>query len=131
MIRRGETFARRVCLVGAAVDGIMLVPMLAPSIGGKLFGIANFNPGPDYRYAMDVGASLMLGWTLLLLWASDRPVERAGVILLTVIVVLGLGAAGAGAVLSGFLALPAMAPTFVLQAVLTLLFSAAFLKVRR
>lgn len=46
--------------VGAAFDGLMVIPMLAPGIGGKLFGIAGFNPQADCRYAMMVGASLML-----------------------------------------------------------------------
>jgi hypothetical protein len=30
------------------------------------------------------GASLMWGWTFLLYWASKKPVERRGVLLLTV-----------------------------------------------
>lgn len=69
--------------VGAILDGIWVVPMLYPSIGGKLFGIEDFNPGGEYRYAMAVGAALMAGWTVLLLWADRRPVERRTVLLLT------------------------------------------------
>ena len=33
-------------------------------------GIDDFRPGVEYRYAMSIGASLMLGWTALLVWAD-------------------------------------------------------------
>jgi hypothetical protein len=58
--------------------------MLFPKVGGALYGIKNFDPGGEYRYAMGIGASLMLGWTGLLLWADRKPLERRGVLLLTI-----------------------------------------------
>jgi len=70
--------------VGAVIDGLWIIPMLFPQIAGALYGIKDFNPGGDYRYAMGVGAALMLGWTVLLLWADRKPVERRGVLLLTI-----------------------------------------------
>jgi hypothetical protein len=73
---------------GAVLDGLWIIPMLFPGLGGMIFGIDNFNPGGEYRYAMGVGASLMLGWTLLLVWADRKPVERRGVLLLTVFPVI-------------------------------------------
>lgn len=124
-------FARAVCILGAVFDGLTLVPMLFPSIGGMIFGIQGFAPGADYRYAMNIGASLMLGWTLLLVWAARRPVLRAAVLPLTVVVVLGLLAAGIGAVTSGLIPLKNMMPTFVLQAVVIILFSIAYAQLRR
>jgi len=124
-------FARAVCIFGAVFDGLTLLPMLFPSIGGLIFGIQNFAPGPDYRYAMNLSASLMLGWTLLLVWAARRPILREAVLPLTVIVVLGLAAAGVGAVTSGLIPLKNMMPTFVLQAAVILLFSIAYAKLRR
>jgi len=40
---------------------------------------------------MGIGGSLMAGWTLLLLWAVRKPIERRAVILLTAFpVVFGL-----------------------------------------
>jgi len=74
--------------VGAIADGLAVIPMLFPDMGGFLFGISNFNPGIEYRYAMGVGASLMLGWAFLLIWADRQPAERKGVLLLTVFPVL-------------------------------------------
>ena len=37
-------------------------------------------PGAELRYGLRAGAPLMAGWTLLLLWADRRPVERKDVI---------------------------------------------------
>ena len=46
---------------------------------------------PDFRAAMLVASALMLGWTVLLLWAERRPVERKGILLITICpVMLGL-----------------------------------------
>jgi len=70
--------------VGAVLDGLYVIPMLSPKIGGALYRIENFSPGVEYRYAMAVGAALMLGWTFLLIWADRKPVERRGVLLLTI-----------------------------------------------
>ena len=124
-------FAKAVCILGAVFDALTLPPMLLPKMGEKMFGMQNFFPGPDYRYAMNVGASLMLGWTLLLLWAARRPVERAAVLLLTVVVVLGLFAAGMSAVLSGLIPLKNMIPVFAMQSIVIALFSTGYGRVRR
>ncbi len=112
---------------GAIVDGAMVVPMLAPSIAGPLFGIENFSPGVDYRYAMMIGASLMLGWTALLIWADRRPIERKAVLLLTAFpVVLGLAVAGVYAVAVGLITAGRMAPTWMIQAVILTAFTYAY-----
>jgi len=74
--------------VGAILDGLWIFPMLFPGLGGMIFGIDNFNPGGEYRYAMGVGAALMLGWTVLLVWADRKLLERRGVLLLTVFPVI-------------------------------------------
>ncbi len=108
---------------GAILDGIMVIPMLFPNIGGIMFGINNFHPGNDYKYAMMIGASLMLGWAILLLWADRKPLERKGVILITMFpVVTGMILSGVYAVSTGLIRIEKMAPTWILQAVLLLLF---------
>ena len=127
MMRSSVVLLRMCCWIGAAVDGLMIVPMLVPSIGGRMLGIDGFEPGVDYRYAMMVGASLMAGWTALLVWASRRPVERKGILLLTVFpVVLGLMASGGYAVASGFVRAGNMAPTWVVQASILVGFTYAY-----
>ncbi len=113
--------------VGAIFDALIVVPMLSPQIASIAFGIPNFNPGNDYRYAMQVAASLMLGWVFLLIWADRKPIERSGVLLLTVIPVLsGLVFSGAYAVGSGFIPGDRMLPTWVMQGILVLLFGFSY-----
>ena len=108
---------------GAVLDGLMVIPMLCPRIGGIMFGIDNFNPGNDYKYAMMVSASLMLGWTVLLIWADRKPIERKGVIMITVIpVVVGLILAGTFAVYCGLIKIEKMIPTWIIQSALLILF---------
>jgi hypothetical protein len=112
---------------GAVLDGGMVIPMLFLSVGGAMFGIDNFNPGNEYKYAMMVGASLMLGWTVLLIWADRKPLERKGVILITVIpVVTGMVLAGIFAVSVGMVKVESMVPTWILQAILLILFSYSY-----
>lgn len=113
------------------LDGLTLRAMLVPSLGGRMFGIQGFFPGSDYRYAMNIWASLMLGWTLLLLWAARRPVERAVVLLLTVLVVIGLFASGVSAVSLRLIPIKNMIPVFVLQIAVIILFSTGYVKVRQ
>ena len=47
-----EALARAACIIGGLFDGVMLFPMLFPSIGGRLFGLDGFLHGADYRYAI-------------------------------------------------------------------------------
>jgi len=126
-MKRGVKLLRACYWIGAVIDGFMVVPMLHPSVAGSMFGIENFNPGADYQYAMMIGASLMLGWTGLLIWADRKPIERKGVLLLTMFpVVVGLIMSGAHAVAMGFIAAGNMAPTWVMQAAILALFSYAY-----
>lgn len=113
--------------VGAVADAIAASLMLFPEAGSVVYGI-RFEPDPAYRYAMGLGASLMLGWTVLLLWANRRPVERRGILLITVLVILGLASAGAYGVTSGLIAIPRMIPTWIFQAFLVVLFSYSYFR---
>jgi predicted CoA-binding protein len=107
---------------GATADAAAAVAMLFPAVGAALYGMEAFEASPEYRYAMWLGASLMVGWTLLLLWADRRPLERRGVLPITVLVIVGLASAGAYAVEAGLIARSMMVPTWVLQGVLSVLF---------
>ena len=107
---------------GAVADALAAVAMLVPEVGAALYRMDGFEPSDDYRYAMRLGASLMLGWTALLLWADRRPLARRGVLPITVFVIAGLAWAGAYAVGAGLIAAPNMVPTWVLQGLLAVLF---------
>jgi hypothetical protein len=116
---------------GAIVDTLVLIPMHSSTAGSAMLGIADFNPGPDYRYAMGIGASLMCGWVFLLLWADRKPLERKGVLLLTVIPVLvGLILSGVYAITSQWINANRMIPTWIMQGLLVLLFGISYLKAR-
>ncbi len=116
---------RRSYRVGALVDAVAAVGMAAPALYGPTL---RFTDGFDrnraeFRYALRVGAPLMAGWTVLLLWADRRPLERRGVLPITVApVVIGLMANDANAVRAGQLSGSSLAPVRALQLALLAVF---------
>ncbi len=118
-----ERLLRTAFIVGVVTDALALIPMLVPPATKVMWGVDN---GGAFRFAAMSAASLMLGWTALLLWGLKRPVERRGTIALTVLVVYGLALSEAVAVASGTIDVSRMAPTWCLQVGLTALFAAAF-----
>jgi len=117
---------------GASLDALAALSMLSPEVFAATNGLQNFHPGIEYRYAMGMGASLMLGWTALLLWADRKPLERKGVLLITLLpVVLGLALNEIVAVRGGFLSIWMTVPVWFVQAVITGLFIFSYLNARR
>ena len=99
--------------VGAIADGLTTFRMLFPKIA---YGV-------EYRYALGLGASLMLGWTFLLVWADRKPLERKGVLLLTVFpVITGILLAEIYSVTKGLITFEKMFPTGIFLVVLIALF---------
>ncbi|GAA4296083.1 hypothetical protein [Mycobacterium paraffinicum] len=116
---------------GAVADAVMVVPLLVPRVAAAMLGLHGFTPAPDYRYAAALCAALMAGWTALLLWAGRAPVDRRGVLLLTVCPVLvGLAAAGGYAISSGLVRVGFMAPILAIQLGLAVLFLSAHRRAR-
>lgn len=77
--------------LGIIVDALWAVALFFPPLYGILIGNSNFNPDLQYRLTMSVGGILMVGWTMLLIWGVQNPIERRFVILLTAFpVVFGL-----------------------------------------
>ena len=64
--------------VGAIVDGLVGILILIPARMGET----------EFRYPMGLAASLMFGWTVLLVWGYRRPVERKGLLLITIFPVI-------------------------------------------
>lgn len=74
----------KICFfIGFVVDLLSTIPLIFPKVANFMFGLNNLNFGNDYLYASRIGASLMLGWTFLLLWESFKPIERKGILLLS------------------------------------------------
>jgi hypothetical protein len=119
---------RRSYRVGAIADALTLVPMLSSKAGGAMFGIEDFDPPVEYKYAMGLGASLMAGWTLLLIWADRKPVERKGVLPLTVFpVIFGIALTGAVTLAkSDLVKTRRMIPLFINQAAIAALFAYSY-----
>jgi len=117
---------------GAILDALAALSMLSPRLFAATNGLPDFHPGADYRYAMGMGASLMLGWTALLLWADRKPLERKGVLLITLApVVLGLVLNEVIAVRAGFLSALITAPVWIAQSLITGLFVFSYLNARQ
>ena len=89
--------------VGAAVDGVAALIMIAEGHFGQPSLLTGYEPDVPYRYAMSLAGSLMLAWTILLLWADRKPVARRGVLPITCVLILGLMASGILAAVLGHL----------------------------
>ena len=121
---RQAILLRRAFLAGAITDALALVPLLIPQMAWLLWGFEDMTGA--YRFAAGYAAALMLGWTALLGWAYQRPLERAFVAPLTVLVIYGLVLAEIAVVLTGDLPLWRMIPTWCLQATLLGMFVTAY-----
>ncbi|MGI9384179.1 MAG: hypothetical protein ACR2PO_13575 [Methyloligellaceae bacterium] len=102
----------------------------AGAIADLLVGVLTLIPGrvgeTEFRYPMGLAAAAMFCWAGLLLWADRKPVERKGVLVPTIAVVVGLMASGFYAVASGIFPLGKIVPTTVLGLVLIALFGFSY-----
>jgi hypothetical protein len=109
--------------LGAITDGLAVLPMLFPGIGIALFGGDSIRLGPEYRYAMGFGTSLMAGWTILLLWGAKKPLERRGILLITLFpVITGIVATSIFGVVERLVTLSGMIPLWIHLGILSSLF---------
>jgi hypothetical protein len=115
---------------GAVLDLLAGLTMLFPALFIFNNQLSSFYPTPAYRYAMGMGAPLMLAWSILLLWADRKPLERKGILLITLLVVFGEVINEIVAVCTGYIAAVALIPTWTIQAVLSALFIFGYLNAR-
>ena len=119
-------------ILGVVLDGLSIIPMVFPSVGGAMYGRDATAFGPEYRYAMYMGAALMAGWTVLLAWGAIRPVQRRALLILTVVpVIAGLLGANAFALASGAVPSAPAVRMLVMLSVLVALFTVAWLLARQ
>ena len=112
---------------GAMADGIVALAMFTQAILARSSPLSHYVPETPYRYAMGLAGSLMLGWTILLLWADRNPVERRGVLLITNVVILGLIASALFAVSADFMSLATVVPLIGFQIALIALFTSSYI----
>ncbi|MCJ7809921.1 MAG: hypothetical protein MUP26_06630 [Desulfobulbaceae bacterium] len=121
------TMLRISFLVGAVTDGLAIIPMVFPRIGSALFGGDSSRLGAEYRYAMGIGASLMAGWTALLVWGAMNPIERRDVLILTLVpVVAGIIAATVIAVRNRLVLLSRVIPLWIHLGFMSILFVVSY-----
>lgn len=116
---------------GALVDFVAVWMMLIPALFAFMNEPEAFHPTNEYRYAMGMGVPLMFGWTILLLWADRKPLERKGILPITLLVIFGEIITQVWGVSVGFVPFDGVASTFVLQAVLISLFCFAYFNAGR
>jgi hypothetical protein len=108
-------------LVGAVSDGLIGILMLLPSRMGEA----------EFRYPMGLGASLMFGWVVLLLWANNKPMERKGVLIITIFpAITGLVATGIWAVQAGLFPMQKIVPSTILGLAMIVLMGFSYWRAR-
>ena len=84
-------FIRFVYWYGAIMDLLVFLDMIISIVFEFSVTIQDVGTDISYKYQTGTGAFLMLGWTILLIWADRKPIERKDILLLTAIpVVLGI-----------------------------------------
>jgi hypothetical protein len=111
-------------MIGVIVDGLSLIPMLIPWAAGIIWGFNNFTG--IYYFAMGMGASLMLAWTILLCWAYRKPLERRYIALFTIIILIGIIVTEIVSLSQDYIQLSKVLGTLIMQAVLLGLYSYSF-----
>jgi hypothetical protein len=107
---------------GAILDVLAGLIMVFPGLFAFMNKPVTFQPETDFRYAMGMGAPLMFAWSVLLLWADRKPLERRGVLPITLLVIGGEVATQVWGISAGFLGLQPLLPTFGMQILLAALF---------
>ena len=104
--------------IGIVADAAETIRMLVPGLFIATMGIQPVN-SPHFGFALMYGAPVMLGWTILLVWALGDPVKRRGVYLILLPVILSYVAVEIYGVTIGLI--PISWPAFGMQALLILL----------
>ena len=116
---------------GAILDVAAGLMMVSPALFALMNRPINFQPVNDFRYAMGMGAPLMFAWTILLIWADQKPLERKGILPITLLVVIGEVATQIWGIAAGFVPFRSLVPTFMLQIVLSALFVFSYFNARK
>ena len=91
-------------LIGAVADFGIGILVLIPGRTGQT----------TVTYPMGLTATMMFGWSLLLIWAYRKPVERKGILVITIFpVITGLMAANLYALAAGIFTVGRVIPAFI------------------
>jgi hypothetical protein len=117
---------------GALADALIGVLLLFPYALTVVLGLAEPPTGIAVRIASVMTASLLFGWAALLLWGAHSPLERRGILPLTIFpVIAGLAAAVFLGWKEGYISTAGATQVWIMQAFLSTVFVYAFLAAGR
>ncbi|MGE5775166.1 MAG: hypothetical protein ACM33V_03045 [Chloroflexota bacterium] len=99
---------------GVTADAVTAILMLFPNLFLRAMSF-NLAPGRDFAFGLSYCVPLMIGWTILLIWADRKPLERKGILLLTLPIIAGYIAIELYAVSTGITSLGSALPLLVMQ----------------
>lgn len=102
-------------------DAASAVLMLFPNLFVRVMNI-RLIPDNNLSFGLLYGVPLMIGWTILLMWANQKPVERKAILLLTLPVVAGYVLIEIYAIGKGWATTLQMLPMFISQVGMSTLF---------
>lgn len=112
---------------GAIIDALAFIPLVNSDVWAALNQVPNFHADWDFRYSQAFAAAFMAGWTILLIWADRNPLERRGILLITVFpVIVGLNSARYILYMGGMVPVPFTTLGVVIPVILSLLFLFAY-----
>lgn len=111
--------------IGVITDAAAVIPMLSTDVAKLMWGFEDFTD--MYRFAMGIAAVFMTAWTLLLIWAYAKPLERKMVALLTLFVLVFFLVVEIIGVNNGIVAIDKALPTMSMQILWSILYSFAYL----
>jgi hypothetical protein len=115
-------FVRATYWLGAIVDALAAVQLLTPT-SSTILGFPGLRaPGVAGLPAI-TAAILMLGFSVMLIWAHLRTRERRTVLAITLVVVLALATGNIVLAATGATPWAALVPTLAIQVVLIVLFA--------
>jgi len=123
---------RAIYAAGAIFDAAIAALLLLPDALAMVVGLAEVPSRLSERVGLAMASSLLFGWTGLLIWGLRSPVERRGVLLLTVFpVIMGLALAVLAGWSGSYISTAGAAMIWSTQTLLSLLFICAFLGAQR
>jgi hypothetical protein len=112
---------------GAIIDALACIPLIHSGVWATINQVPDFHASVEFRYSQAFAAVFMAGWTVLLIWADRNPLERRGVLAITVFpVVICLSSARAILYFGGLVSEPFTAFGIALPVTLSVLFLFAY-----
>jgi hypothetical protein len=118
--------------IGAIIDGLFAIQLLMPDFWASFDGLTTYTPSTTINYALGIASALMFGWTFLLIWADRKPLERKGILPLTIFpVIFGIASSNIYAVTSGLRPPQSAFPDLVIGLGIAVLFTFSYLNARK